>query len=240
MFENTVYIGLSRQMAMRRQMDVIANNLANMNTTGFKTEQLLFEEYLVDAGNGRKMSFVQDVAVARDMSEGEMRPTGNPLDIALHGDGFLAVETDKGQRFTRSGHLRLDAEGRLVTREGDPVMDVDGRAIEFVAGATQVTITADGTISTPQGPVGRLAVVTFENRQALKPVGGGLYETDQQPEPDEDPQIQQGMIEASNVEPITEMTNMIEVMRAYTSTQQMLDTDSDLRRRAIRDLGKVA
>lgn len=240
MYENTVYIGLSRQMAMRRQMDVIANNLANMNTTAFKSERLLFEEYLVDGPDGRQMSFVQDVAIARDMRDGEVQPTANPFDVAIHGQGFFTVDTPDGPRYTRNGHLTPDPQGRLATREGLIVLSADGRPIEVPPGTRDVTVTGDGTISADKLTIGRLAVVTFDNVLALKPTGNGLFKADADPQPVPDAKVLQGMIEQSNVEPIVEMTNMVQVLRAYQANQQMLDTDSDLRRRAIRDLGKVA
>lgn len=239
MIENTSLIALSRQSVLRREMDVISNNIANASTTGFRRQRMLFEEFLMDAGGERKLSFVQDVGVVRDLTEGAKRATDNPLDMAISGEGYFTVETEEGLRYTRNGRFRLDEEGTLVTITGDPVLDADQRPILLNPGDGAVQIAPDGTISTDQGEIGTLGIVTFENLQAVKGVGGGLYESDQAPILAEDATVRQGMIEGSNVEPILEMTKMINVLRAYQSTQDLVQKDGDMRRRSIERLAKV-
>lgn len=240
MFENTVYIALSRQLALNRQLSVVANNLANMNTTAYKTQRMLFEEFLVRTDDGQKMSFVQDVAVARNLEDGELSPTGNPLDMALSGRGYFAVETPEGLRYTRNGHFRFDAEGRLVTQDGFAVLDEGGQPIQADPDLAQLQVSPDGTMTIGPGQTARLQVVGFANEYKLSPVGAGLYETEEQPQPAPAAKVMQGMLEGSNVEPILEMNSMIELSRAYQSTQQMLENDHDLRRRTIRQLAQVA
>lgn len=241
MLENTVYVALSRQLALKRQLAVVANNLANMDTTAYKTQRMLFEEFLVETSDGgRPISFVQDVAVARNLEDGELEPTGNPLDLALSGRGYFVVETPDGLRYTRNGHFRLDQEGRLVTQDGFPVLDDGNQPIQVDLAATQLQVSPDGTVATGPGQVARLQVVGFANEYKLSAVGAGLYETDEQPQPAPDAKIMQGMLEGSNVEPILEINALIELSRAYQSTQQMLENDHDLRRRTIRQLGQVA
>ncbi len=239
MIENTSLIALSRQSVLRREMDVIANNVANASTTGFRRQRMLFEEFLMDAGGGRKTSFVRDVGVVRDLTEGAKLATDNPLDMAISGEGYFSVDTEDGIRYTRNGRFRLDEEGTLVTIDGNPVLDADQRPILLNPGDGTVDIAPDGTITTDEGDIGVLGIVTFDNLQAVKASGGGLYETDQAPKPAEESSVRQGMIEGSNVEPILEMTRMINVLRAYQSTQDLVQKDGDMRRRSIERLAKV-
>jgi len=239
MYESTVFIALSRQMAMTRQMDVIANNLANMSTTAFKSERMLFQEFLMNGTDGRQLSYVQDVGVARNHSEGKMEPTTNPLDIAIHGQGYLSVQTPDGVRYTRNGHLRLDAAGTLTTASGEAVLGANQRPVVLGPNARDIVITSDGTVSAAGAAAGRISLVSFDNEYQLRPVGDSLYETDAASKPSEDAQIVQGMIEQSNVEPIVEMSNMIQVSRSYQSSQDLMRSDDEMRRRSIRDLGKV-
>mgnify|MGYP003671100843 CR=1 FL=1 len=241
MIENTAYIVLSRQTAMRRQLDVIANNIANSGTTAFKSEEVLFDEYLVDGDQTRsKISFVTDIGTARNLQAGEFTRTENPLDLAIRGRGYLTVETPDGERYTRNGSLRIDSEGYLSTSYGYKVLDQDGRAIELDPTDPQLTVARDGTITGGQGAIGRLAVVTFENEQNLQQTGSGLYRTDDRPEQAEDVNIEQGMLENSNVEPILEMTRMIELSRNYQSTNSMISREDEMRRRGIERLGSVS
>jgi flagellar basal-body rod protein FlgF len=238
--ENAVYIGLSQQSAMRRQLDVIANNLANVNTTAFKGEKVLFHEFLVKTPGGNPLSFVQDYGVLRDTREGKLETTGNPYDVAIEGKGFLAVDTPQGQRYTRNGRLRVDGSGQLTTADGYAVLDDRLRPVKFAANDGTPAIATDGTISTANGRLARLDLVQFDNEQALEKSGSGLYATDQQPKPASKSSLQQGMIENSNIEPITEMTKMLELMRNYETTQNLVKTDNDRQRKAIQSLAKVS
>lgn len=237
--ENAILIGVSHQMALRNQMDVVANNVANMNTTAFRAESILFREYLVETPEGAPMSYVQDYGTARDLREGPIRSTGNPLDLAISGDGYLAVDTGDDILYTRNGHLRLDEQGRLVTMDGDPVLDINDQPIEFADPSVEVFIARDGTVTAADGQQFRLGVVNFEDEQALDKVEGGLYRTDQAPFAVDKPAVLQGMLEDANVNAIAEMTRMIEIQRAYESMQRMVNTDHDLQRDAIDRIGQV-
>ena len=240
MMENATYVGLSHQMALLRHMDIIANNIANMNTTAFRAEQPIFEEFPMPSADRVKVSFVLDRGLLRNLDAGEITRTDNPLDVAINGPGYFVVETEVGPRYTRDGHFRVDDEGRLISNSGWPVLDDGGQVIVFDVGAKAPTINRDGTIATELGVIGRIGVVRFANEQRLLKQGGGLYSSAQEPEPVEKPSIVQGMIEKSNVEPIIEITRMIEVMRAYQSTQKLMDTGHDLQRRAIDKPGRVS
>jgi len=236
--ENSVYIGLSQQTAMRRQLDVIANNLANINTTAFKGEKMLFREYLVKPQGGKPLSFVEDYGALRDTSEGKLETTNNPYDVAIEGPGYLTVNTPAGQRYTRNGHLRIDSTGQLISADGYPVLDKRSQPITINPTGGQPTIALDGTISNKTGTVAQLNLVQFNDEQSLQQTGSGLYNTDQAPVPTTKTTVQQGMIESSNVEPITEMTKMIELQRNYEATQNLIQADDDRQTKSIQSLAK--
>jgi flagellar basal-body rod protein FlgF len=234
--ENTLYIALSRQMVMRQQLDIIANNIANASTAGYKSEQLLFVEYLARTADGGKVSFVQDIGVARDFSEGNFVKTGNPLDVAIHGNGWFIVDTPNGQFYTRNGHFELNADGEIVTGTGHPVLSDRGAPIAIGRGETGVEISADGTVSTSAGVKGRLNIVTFEEGEVLSKASGSLYFTDAPPEDALGAVVAQGMIEGSNVQPIIEVTNMITALRSYHAAQEVIKTEDGRLMEAIKTL----
>jgi flagellar basal-body rod protein FlgF len=237
--ELTGYITLSRQMAMERQMEVIANNLSNMSSTGYKSESVLFEEYLETTADGDTISYVRDYGTSRDLSEGEFMATENPMDVAITKGGYMKVETDTGMYYTRNGNLRLDATGQLVTDEGFPILDDGEQPIILTPEDPTLTIAKDGTISNSQGPLAKLAIVSFENEQNLSPVGSGLYQTDDAEIEPLDVAVLQGMLETSNVLPIKEITKMIDLSRSYQSTANLMQENGDLTTEAIEVLGRV-
>lgn len=240
--ENPSYIGLSRQIVLERQMAVVANNLANMNTTGFKAETPLFVEYLngpdrIGPRRGTEVSMVLDQGTVRDLREGTMEVTNNPLDVALRGEGYLMVETFAGPRYFRGGRLTVNAEGLLVNNAGLPVIGTGDVTIIVPDNAGALTIGRDGFITSENaGEVGQLRVVRFENENQLSAIGGGLYVTNQQPADAEDTQVVQGMLESSNVQPIVEMTRMIAVSRSYEATQNFIQNEHERQRTAIQQL----
>ena len=236
--QNTSYIGLSRQAALWRQLEVVANNMANANTPAFKGEQMMFREYLVptrssERAMGGKLSFVQDVGVLRDVREGPLTKTDNPLDIAIHGDGYFQIETEAGMRFGRNGHFRLDQTGMLVNSQGFAVMNDSNQPVIFAPNETRIEIGEDGSITTENGRVAKLKVVKFANDQEMRSAGDGLFETTQDPETVERPNVVQGMMEESNVQPVVEMTRMTSILREYEGVQKMLDAEHDRQLKAI-------
>ena len=242
--ENALLIGLSRQMAVTREMATIANNLANMNTTAYKSEAMLFEQYLMpdasEESTDKRITFVQDFGQHRNMRDGALQTTANPFDVAIIGEGFFRVQTETGVLYTRNGHFQLDAEGQLVTSTGAPVLSEGGSPIRFAQDETGITIARDGTISSDQGQRGRLAIVSFENPQDMRNVGNTMLDTDQAEIAPENIRLMQGALEGSNVQPIVEMTNMIEVSRSYASAQKLIDQADQMRRQAIQELGTAA
>lgn len=238
--ENSIYVALSRQMALQRQLDVTSNNIANMNTTGYKNQRMLFTEFLEKPGLHERVSFVQDRAVVRDLSVGGMTQTGNPMDLALTGQGYFTVDTAGGPRYTRAGNFRMNDQRQMVDGGGLPVLADNGQPITLPAGTSDVKISGDGTVSTELGPVAKLNIVTFKNEQLMTEVGAGLYVSDEEPQPaPADTKVAQGLLEGSNVKPVVEMTQMIEVQRSYMSAQRVVDNEHERIRSMIQKLGRA-
>jgi flagellar basal-body rod protein FlgF len=236
--ENAGYIALSRQMTLRREMDVLANNMANLNTPAYKGQSMLFVEYLETSDSGEKMSFVQDVALVRNLTEGEMTRTENPLDLAISGKAYFEIETPTGPRYTRNGVFQLNADRELVTAGGRRVLGDGGAPVVLPPDSSDVTVTRDGTVSTDQGPAGRLRLVRFEDEQALVKLADGLYDADGQDAlPADGAEVLQGMVEGSNVQGILELTRMIQTVRSYSSAGRMVNDEHERQRRAIQSLG---
>lgn len=232
--ESPWLIAISRQAALQRQMDAVANNIANMNTPAYKSEEILFQDYLVKPQRDVPLHFVEDVGMIRNLSEGPLTNTGNPFDLALSGDGYFVVGTQNGERYTRSGRFQLDADGRLVNQQGQAVLSASGQPIFIPEGTRDVSIAPDGTVSADTEAVGSIGVVRFDNPRALKREANNLYSADKAGTPDDRTRILQGMLEESNVNAVEELTRMIEVHRAYASNQRVLQDEHDRIRRAAR------
>jgi flagellar basal-body rod protein FlgF len=236
----TSYVTLSHMTALRRQMEMISNNLANMSTTSYKAEKPLFTQFLNPTVRGTDrpsgddtIAYVEDFGVVRNLQVGTISPTNNPLDVAINGEGYYQIETAEGVRYSRAGVFSLSPEGEIVTRDGDPLLDDRGQPIQIPQGTRAITISTDGTVSADNLQVARIVPVAFENDRALKKLPGGLYETDQEPTPLATFDLRQGMIEGSNVQPVLEMTNMIEVSRAYQSAQKFIEQEHQRVKSAI-------
>jgi flagellar basal-body rod protein FlgF len=232
--DNTAYVSLSRQAAIRRQMEVIANNIANASTPAFKSERLIFSEFLANgADGGPPVSFVQDTAVIRDMSEGAFSETRNPLDLAIQGDGYFVIEGPSESLYTRNGRFHIDEEGRLANSANMPLLGEDDKPITITDGAGRIDIAKDGTVTTDTGVIGRVKVVRFDNEQALQPTTNAMFRSDAAPSPSENTKVLQGTIEESNVQPIIQTTNMIEALRSYQNSHQMVQNEHERILKAI-------
>ena len=240
--ETPTYIALSRQLGLRRNMDIIANNMANMNTPAFKAERLIFIEHLQKPTNDDKQFFAQDIGTMRDTSEGPLVKTDNPFDLAVSGDGYFTIETPLGDRYTRHGRFQLDAENRLVTGQGHPVLDNGGSAINIPANAGRVEISGDGTLSTDAGRIAKLGLVKFEDEQQLRRSANNLYiaPEDQEPQEVENPKIAQGMLEESNVQAILELGEMIKVHRSHQSLGRAIQQEHERQMKAISRISRRA
>lgn len=246
--ENSLLIGLSRQMTLRREMDTIANNIANVNTAGFRSDQLIFQEHLMPVARvdgfpraaDRRVSYVIDPRTSTSFQPGTIQQTGADFDLALQGQGFFVVQTPQGERYTRAGNFQVNGQGMLVTPAGHQVLS-EGGPIVFTPDDGRVAIAPDGTISTAQGQRGRIRVVTFANEAALAKQGDTLFSANgaaAQAAP-ATTRVVQGAFERSNVQPVVEIGRMIEVNRAYQLVSQMVERTSDLRRTAIDRLAQV-
>lgn len=244
--DNSLYVGLSKQMVLQRQLDIIANNIANADTSGFKVEALAVAEDpqapAFTLGGPAPVKFVMPNGVIRDFGQGSLRKTDAALDVAIEGQGFFKVQTPAGERYTRDGRFRTDEAGRLVTQGGSPVLDDGGGEISLSPEKGQVTISTDGTVSQGAERIGKLGVYTFANLSTLEKTGDNLLQnTSNQPATAAtDAKLRQGMLEGSNVNPILEITRMIEVSRAYEQMAKMMDSQGDLSTQAIQQLGKAA
>jgi flagellar basal-body rod protein FlgF len=251
--ENAGLVGLSRQIALQRELDVVANNIANLNTTGYKADNVTFGEYMMPAarannfrGNDRLVSFTQDRTTWLDQSQGPIEQTGNPLDIAMSGKTFLTVQTPGGERYTRNGALQINAQGQLVTSEGLPVLGQNG-PIVFQPGDREISISADGGISVREGANtidtqrGKLKFASFTDPRMLLKDGTSTFRPPNGMQVDTPTvvRVNQGAIEKSNVRSVVEMTRLIEVTRTYTQVAQLLQQHSDLRKTAIQQLADV-
>jgi len=246
--DNSLLVSLSHQLASYRAIDVIANNIANASTPGFKREAAKFEEFVAmmrpaEGQTGlQPVSFVKDAGVMRDTSQGNIQQTGAIYDIAITGPGYFQVQTPAGMRYTRDGHFSLNNEGNLVTSQGYAVQG-DGGAILIAPSDGEIVIAPDGTVSSVLNGVanllGKLKIVDFANSDALTKQGSNLYSTMQTPTVPANAGVRQGALEASNVQPVIEISHMIEVMRAYEATASLSKSQEDLMRQAIDELGKM-
>lgn len=243
--ENALLIGLSRQAALRNQLDVVANNMANINTSGFKAQNLLFEEYMMPVARATEfqaqdetLSYVLDYATHTDFTNGSFKATGNDYDLALEGDGFFVVQLADGtEAYTRNGAFHLNTDGQLMSSEGWPVLTSTG-PITFTAEDGIVEISQDGTIATELGNRGQIRVVSFERPQDLEKRGETTF-AGEDPQIPEDTRIVQGALEQSNVDGVFEVTRLIEITRSYESVSKMLKDADELRQQAISTLGKI-
>lgn len=245
--QNPIYLAINHQAALQRQMEVIANNLANASTSGFKSERIVFAEMLnAEASNpglteGARVAFVEEIGMLRDTRDGALVSTGNQLDLAISGPGYFAVETPGGVRYTRDGRFRLSGDGRVVNQDGFALLDQQGRPMSVPAGTARFEVSRNGRAVGDSGDIGRIQIASFENDQALRPQGGGLYAADGVPQQaDTRSEIQQGMLEGSNVQTVVEMSGMIEVLRRYQQAQKIIDSELERERRALETLAKVA
>ena len=237
--ENSTYIALSRLDAQQRSMDVVANNIANANTDGFKAERVMFSDYLSQQSGmsvspgGSPQAYAQDRATYLDQRDGGLVSTGNPLDVALSGHGYFTVSTADGPRLTRSGRFAVKQDGTLADSAGNPVLDPLGNPIQLSASDTRIRISADGTINTENGRMGQIGVVTADDPSLVRPAGGALYRTDGGTTALAQPKITQGATETSNVQPMTELTQMMRTQREFQFVSQFVESESQRQQSAI-------
>ena len=247
--DNSTYVALSLAQSMRRDLDVTSNNIANANTVGFKGEHIVFESYMHRGGAenaGSEISFVAETGSFTDDSQGPLTQTGNALDLALLGKGWFSYRTDQGETaYGRDGRFTLDTEGTLVTLTGAKVLDTGGGEISIPPGAGDLEIARDGTISSSiVGPIARIGVFDLPDLQAYERLGNGMLARPQgagvsMPPPATRTEVVQGSIEGSNVQPVAEMTRMMEIQRAYERAINLMNDGDGLRRDTLARLGRL-
>ncbi|MEZ0391262.1 MAG: flagellar basal-body rod protein FlgF [Pseudobdellovibrionaceae bacterium] len=265
-----VYTALSGAMAQSQRLDTIANNLANVNTPGFKKDQQVFKEYLTanekppsviqvpripasvesfyDMQGGDK-SFVDSAGTFTNFSQGSLKSTGNPMDVAIDGNGFFEIATPQGVKYTRLGAFKLDGNGQLVTKDGHPVLKAspegtDPAARTFrVAGEAPIVITDSGDVFEGQNNLGRLALIDVQDKDTLNKVGGSLYEFKSNARPEvvnvANPSLKQGFVEMSNVNIVQEMTDMISTTRTFESAQKAIQAYDSMADKLINVVGSI-
>lgn len=236
--ENSIYIGLSRQTGLRRQMTQVANNIANMNTTGFKRELMIYQAYEEKIPFAQTNDFVIDKGTATDHQPGAMRKTGNTFDLAIEGPGYFQVDDGTGTFYTRNGTFALDEFNQVVTNQGHLVLNAGGEPIYVPRSDEKIIIESDGSVKLGDEVYGRIAVVEFDDMIGLKKVRGTLFKTDELPRPAENSNVQQGLIESSNVNPIAELTTMIEVSRMYEAVKNLISKESEREQDAVKRLAR--
>ncbi|MGE0046307.1 MAG: flagellar basal-body rod protein FlgF [Hyphomonadaceae bacterium] len=240
--DNAQLIGVQAQRVLQRRMEIAANNLANVSTTGFRAELLVTEEFsrqpAASADEPHNIRFVRDITVARDMRQGPIRVTGEPFDVAIDGEGFFMVMGPEGTAYTRSGAFTMSADGTLVTSDGYPVLDSGGAPIQFDPRGDRPQIGHDGAISVAGNEVGRIGAATFARPGALSRAGDSLWLANGETPGAFEGRIVQGALEDSNVQPVLELTRLIEISRAYENAARIVSNSDQTRQRALERLGR--
>ena len=243
--ESPSLVLLSNQEALQRAIDIVANNVANASTTGFKREGIEFDTLLSQPTPDESIDFVVDRATYRDASNGPIEVTNNPLDLAIQGSGYFSVQTPQGTRYTRAGAFQLNTDGQVVTLSGDLLLGDGDQPITVPTTTKELNISADGFVTArvdngaSLAQLGRITLKKFTNEQALQPVGNGLYSTDQDGEQAENSSIVQGALERSNVSAVTEITQMIQIMRSYEQTVNLIGMENQRIDSALTTLSKT-
>jgi flagellar basal-body rod protein FlgF len=236
--ETTMFLAIARQSVLRREMDAVANNLANANTTGYKSQAPLFREVLSKTSPTETISNVLDQGMMTNTSDGPLKNTDNNYDFGIRGGGYFAVQTPSGERYTRNGNFKLDSASRLVTQMDNGVVGADNRPITIPPNAGEIRVTGDGTILAGSQVVGQMKIVGFSNDRALKRGPNSLMIANEQPQRAPQAKVVQGVIEESNVVPMFELARMTEVVRNFQQTNNLIEQEHDRQRDAVRRIGK--
>ncbi len=231
------YATLNRQSGLMRDMGVVANNIANSSTAGFRREGVVFSEYVAALDQDPSLSMAHASGRHVDLSQGTLAHTGGSFDFAIQGDGFFLIETPQGERLTRAGAFTPNAEGELVTPDGYRLLDAGGAPIFVPPDVKAVAVAQDGTLSANGQPIAQIGLWQPADPLALKHQSGTLFDGGAL-EPVENGTVVQGMLEDSNVQPVSEIARMIEVQRAYELGQKFLDAEDERVRGVIQALGR--
>ncbi|MEJ0010241.1 MAG: flagellar basal-body rod protein FlgF [Alphaproteobacteria bacterium] len=226
----SIYIATSLQANLFRDMDVTANNIANLNTAGYQAEKLSFNQYLEEDGE-TKDAYANEPSSYRDLTPGAMQYTNNSLDFAISGNAYFQVQTPLGVRYTRAGGFQLNEQGSIVTTDGYPVLGADGSEITVPEGTKEVVVNGIGQVGADGQTIGQIGLMSFRNEQGLQRLGNSLYTSSEAPEPSESARVVQGAIESSNVNGVTELVRVMNLTRAVTNSSKFIDTMYNLERK---------
>jgi flagellar basal-body rod protein FlgF len=235
--DNIGYTTLTRQSGLMREMQVVANNIANISTTGFRREGVIFSEYVNRLRDDPSLSMAQGHTRAVDLEQGGLSTTGGTFDFAIQGEGFFQVATPDGPRLTRAGSFTPSATGELVNMDGYQLLDGGGAPVFVPPDAGPISMAADGTVSAQGVPLAKIGLWQPTDPLSLRHEGGTLFSASGM-EPAEGATLMQGMLEDSNVEPVSEIARMITVQRAYEMGQKLLDSEDARVRGVIQTLGR--
>ncbi len=231
------YAALSRMSGLTRELDTVANNIANMSTTGYRREGIVFAEHVKDVGPGHaSLSMGSAVGRTTNQSQGPLDRTNGSFDLAIEGSGFFLVSTPLGDRLTRAGDFSPNSVGELSTPEGYILLDEGGAPVLVPPDAKSVAVASDGTISADGNPLGRIGLFEPVDPLGLTRAAGTLFVAETGVENVEDGRILQGFVETSNVNAVSEVARLIEVQRAYELGQSFLDKEDERVRTALRTL----
>jgi flagellar basal-body rod protein FlgF len=232
---NGIYAATAGAVAQSNALDATANNIANASTAGFHGDRVTFREALT-AARSPDIASVGAGTARIDSQAGALTQTENPLDLALEGDGYFGVATPGGPRYTRAGNFQLDQARNLVTADGFQVRGAGGAPINVPADAGDIAIAVDGTVSAGGNEIGKLELVRFAPGQ-LKREGGTLFSATGRPLTTDLPRVRSGMLEASNVNVVRGVVDLVKVSRTYESLMRMIQGYHDIESRAARELG---
>jgi flagellar basal-body rod protein FlgF len=237
--ENNTLIALSRMTTQQRNIDVVAGNIANAGTPGYRAERMVFADYLTSEQRtasppgGKQIYFTQDRATWREQTEGTISHTGNPLDLALSGNGYFTVQTPAGPRLTRAGRFTLQADGTIADSAGNGLLDTAGQPMRVAPADTVLTVAGDGTLSSQNGQLGRIGVAVPADPNKLFAEGSRLFRADTPVTQATKPAIVQGAVEDSNVQPVGELVRMMTSQRDFEFVTQYVEAESQRQQNAI-------
>ena len=237
--ENAVYTSLTRQSGLMREMQLVANNIANLSTTGFRKEGVVFSEFVkrLDRGDP-SLSMASARVRTTSQLQGVLSQTGSVFDFGIEGEGYFLIETPEGQALTRAGSFTPSAEGELVTFDGYRLLDGGGAPVFVPPGSRDVAVSPDGTLSADGQPLSQIGLWQPANEKDVTRRDGVLFTLTVAPEPVENPKILQGFLEASNVNAVAEISRMIQIQRAYELGQGFLDKEDQRIRNVLSTLGR--
>jgi flagellar basal-body rod protein FlgF len=229
-----IYVATAGAVAQSQALDATANNIANASTAGFHGDRVTFKEQLGIAKSA-DVAMVSPGTTRVDAQAGALTQTDNPLDLALDGDGYFTVQTPNGQRYTRAGNFQVDEQRNLVTADGYQVLG-EGGPISLPPGASTIAVDTDGTVSADGAAVGKLELARFAPNQ-MKREGGSLFSATGNKLTGDAPKVRSGMLEASNVNIVRGVVDLVKVSRTYESLMRVIQGYHDVESRAARDLG---